>query len=145
MKVSRKSLSKSRWHLRLNGRVDSFLFPGDTAGQFTAPPPTCPSDTITFRCTVTGDSTGITIWRVGGSSGSECFLSHNSPSDTQACGPGGAFTATFDATSATSFSSTLSGTAILALDGTLVECFGPGLARDAGNMVGNSNLQIVGG
>ena len=82
---------------------------------------------------------------MGGSSGTECFLLHNNPSDTEACGPGGALTARFDGPSATSFSSTLSGTAHLALDGTLVECFGPGLARDAGNMVGNSNLQIVGG
>ena len=122
-----------------------FLFPGDTAGQFTAPPPTCPSNTFTFRCTVTGDSTGLTIWRVGGSSGSECFLLHNNPSDTDVCGSGSVFTARFDATSANSFSSTLSGTATLALDGTLVECFGPVFSRDVGNMVGNSNLQIVGG
>ena len=120
------------------------FFPGDTAGQFTAPPPTCPSDTFTFRCTVTGDSNGVTIWRMGGNSGTECSLLHNNPSDTDTCGPGGAFTARFDGLSANSFSSTLSGTATLALDGTLVECFGPGLARDAGNMVGNSTLQIVG-
>ena len=120
-----------------------FIHPGDTAGQFTAPPPTCPSDTFTFRCTVTGDGTGVTIWRVGGNS--ECFLNHNNPSDTEACGPGGAFTARFDAVSATSFSSTLSGTAILALNGTLVECFGPALTRDAGNMVGNGIIEIVGG
>ena len=47
-------------------------------------------------------------------------------------------------TSATSFTSTLSGTATPALNGTLVECFGPALSRDAGNVVGNSTLQIVG-
>ena len=124
----------------------SFIFfPGDTAGQFTAAPPTCPSDTFTFRCTVNGDRTGITIWRVGGSSGSECSLTHNNVNDTEACGPGDALTARFDGPSANSFSSTLSGTATPALNGTLVECFGPGLARDAGNMAGNSNLQIVGG
>ena len=81
---------------------------------------------------------------MGGSSGSECFLLHNNPSDTDVCGSGSVFTARFDATSANSFSSTLSGTATLALDGTLVECFGPVFSRDAGNMVGNSTLRIVG-
>ena len=50
----------------------------------------------------------------------------------------------FGPTNATSFSSTLSGTATPALNGTLVECFGPRLARDAENMVGNSTLQILG-
>ena len=37
-------------------------------------------------------------------------------------------------TSATSFSSTLSGTATSELNGTLVECFGPVLSRNAGNI-----------
>ena len=121
------------------------MFPAYVGGQFTAPPPTCPSDTITVRCIVTGDSTGITIWRVGGSS-HECSLLYFNPDPgvTDTCGPGGVLTAKFDATNATSFSSTLSGTATPALDGILVECFGPALARDAGNMVGNSTLQIVG-
>ena len=46
-------------------------------------------------------------------------------------------------TNATSFSSTLSGTATPALNGTLVECSGM-LPRDAEIMVGNSTLQILG-
>ena len=119
---------------------------GDVVGQFTAAPPTCPSGTMSFTCTVTGDSDGVTIWRVNGSS--ECLLSHNTEGATSTCGPDSAFTARgvtgFGTTSATSYSSTLSGTATSALDDTLVECFGPALSRQPGNMVGNSTLQILG-
>ena len=79
---------------------------------------------------------------------SECLLSHSTAGIISACGPPGitftVSTGTGFGTSVTSFSSTLSGTATLALDGTLVECFGPGLARDAGNRVGGSTLQILG-
>ena len=88
---------------------------------------------------------GVTIWRVGGSS--ECTLPHSTAGATSTCGPGGAFTATSGpefGTGATSYSSTLSGTATSALDVTLVECFGPAFSRDPGNIVGNSALQILG-
>ena len=84
---------------------------------------------------------GITIWRVGGSSGCP------SAGNTARCGPQYAFTATPGSgfgTSATSYSSTLSGTATPTLNDTLVECFGPGVTRDADNMVRNSTLQILG-
>ena len=121
------------------------LFPGDAAAQFTTPPPTCPGDTFTFRCTVR-DRNGVTIWRVGGGS-SECSLLHSTASAPRTCGSGSTFTATTGTgfgTSATSFTSTLSGTATSALNSTLVECFGPALSRDAGNMVGNSRLRILG-
>ena len=120
---------------------------GDVTAQFTAAPPTCPGDTFTFRCTVTGDMNGVTIWRVGGSS--ECLLGHGTIDGPRPCGSGSPFTVITGSgfgpgTNATSFSSTLSGTASPTLDGTLVECFGPGLARDGGNRVGNSLLQISG-
>ena len=118
---------------------------GDVTGQFTAAPPTCPGGTMVFTCTVTGDVSGVTIWRVSGSS--ECLLSHNTAGTTSTCGPGSAFTATSVTgfgTSATSFSSTLSGTATSALNGTLVECFGPDLNRTARNRVGDSTLQMLG-
>ena len=118
----------------------NFFSPGD--GQFTGPPPTCPGDTFTFRCTVTGD--GITIWRVGGTS--ECFLSHTTLID-RSCGNSSDFTVTTGAgfgANATSFSSTLSGTATSELNGTLVECFGPAFSREPENMVGNSTFQILG-
>ena len=117
--------------------------PGD--GQFTAAPPTCPGDTFTFRCTVTGDMSRFTHWKVGGSS--ECFLSHTTPMDPRSCGNSSDFivtTGTGFGTNATSFSSTLSGTAIPALDGTLVECFGRDVGQVVGNMVGNSTLQMLG-
>ena len=87
------------------------MYSGDVAGQFTGAPPTGPGDTFTFRCTVTGNMSGFTIWRVGGVS--ECTLVHRSTSSS-ICGPGDTFTArsgTGFGTSATSFLSTLSGTA----------------------------------
>ena len=117
----------------------SFHSPADVGGQFTTAPPTCPNETFTFRCTVAGDSDGVTIWRVGGIH--ELHLLHSSTVDNEARGLGGVFTARFDATNTTSFSSTLSGTATPALDGILVECFGPTLSR---NIIGNSTLQILG-
>ena len=78
---------------------------------------------------------------------SECSVVHSTVDDLGACGSGSPFTVTTGTgfgTSGTSFSSTLSGTATSELDGTLVECFGPAFSRDAGNMVGNSTLQILG-
>ena len=90
--------------------------------------------------------TGFTIWRVGGSS--ECNLLHSSTSSS-ICGPGNVFTARVETgfgqgTNATSFSSTLSGTADPGLNGTLVECFGPANNVDPGNRVGDSILYIIG-
>ena len=124
----------------------SFIFQGGVAGQFTAASSTCPGDTFTFRCTVTGDMSGITIWRVDGGS-SECPLVHTTIDGPRPCGSGSPFTVATGSgfgTNATSFSSTLSGTASPRLDGTLVECFGPDLARNAGNTVGKNRLQILG-
>ena len=117
---------------------------GQVIGEFIAAPPTCPGDTFTFRCTVTGDRNNFTIWRVDGSS--ECPLVHRSTSSST-CGAGNAFIARSGVgfgTSATSFTSTLSGTATPVMNGTLVECFGPANNVDPGNMVGNSILQIRG-
>ena len=118
-------------------------FSGNVTGQFTAPSPTCPGDTFTFRCNVTGDMRGITIWRVG----IECILTHSTTNAPTPCGSGSPFmaaTGTGFGTSATSFISTLSGTAVPALNGTLVECFGPTFSRNAWNMIGNGTLQIIG-
>ena len=118
---------------------------GDVTGQFSAPLPTCPGDTFTFRCNVTGDRNGITIWRVGGSS--DCPLVHSTAGASSTCGPGSAFTAIpgaeFGTTNTTSYSSTLSGTATSELNGTLVECFGPNLTRTAENRVGKSTFWIL--
>ena len=118
---------------------------GDASAQFTAAPPTCPGNTFSLGCTVSGDRNGITIWKVNG--GSECTLPHSTAGASSTCGNSSTFTATFGlefGTSATSFSSTLSGTATSELNGTLVECFGPHLDREPGNRVGNSTLQILG-
>ena len=114
------------------------------SGQLAAPPPTCPGDTFSFTCNVEGMN-GITIWRVDGSR-SLCTLSHLSTS-TATCGPSNDFTATPGTgfgTSATSYSSTLSGTASPTLNGSLVECFGPANSVDTKNRVGHSNIHVLG-
>ena len=77
----------------------------------------------------------------------ECSLTHSTVDGPRPCRTGSPFTITTGTgfgMNATSFSSTLSGTATSVLDDTLVECFGPGLARDATNTVGKSMLQILG-
>ena len=117
---------------------------GDITGQFTTAPPTCPGDTFTFRCAVSGDINGFTVWRVNGSS--ECTLRHGSASSS-ICGPGDTFIArsgTGFGTSATSYTSTLSSSATSALSGTLVECFGPANNVRLENRVDSSTLWILG-
>ena len=82
-----------------------------------------------------------------GTSVTECTLAHTSTSSSSACGPNSALTARPGngfGTSGPSFTSTLSGTATPALDGTLVECFGQANNVDPENRVGNSTLQILG-
>ena len=76
----------------------------------------------------------------------ECSLTHSTVDGPRPCRTGSPFTVTTGTgfgTSSTSFSSTLSGTATPALDDTLVECFGPGLARDATNTVGKNMFQTL--
>ena len=98
---------------------------------------------FTFRCNVSGDMSGITIWREGGNV--ECILVHRTTSSV-ICGK--VFIARsgtgFGTSDATSFSSSLSGTAAPPLDGTMVECFGPASNVDPGNRIDGSTLQIVG-
>ena len=121
-----------------------YYAPGDVAGQLTATLPTCPGYNITFRCTVTGDMEGITIWRVNRSS--DCNLVHRTTSSS-ICGPNDVFTARSDTgfgSSGPLFSSTLSLTANTSLDGILVECFGPANNVDAGNRINGSTIQIPG-
>ena len=87
----------------------------------------------------------VTTWRVDESS--QCPLLHSSSSVISTCGSGNAYTATSGTgfgTSATSFSSALSVTATPALNGTLIECFGPGTVGDLGNTVGGSTFRILG-
>ena len=77
---------------------------------------------------------------------SQCILVHTFASSS-ICGPSDVFTArsgTGFGTSGPSYLSTLSGTAIPGLNGTLVECFGPASNVDPGNQVGGSNLSIIG-
>lgn len=90
---------------------------------------------------------GTTIWRVDGSNNFLCTLGHISAGGTAACGPGNAFTAQGSAgfgTDGLLFTSTLSATATPALNGILVECFGPASSVDPGNRVGDSTIQIRG-
>ena len=122
-----------------------YLSTDDAAAQFSAAPPICPGAASTFSCNVGGDITSITTWRVGGSS--ECSLLHRNAGDTDTCGPGNVFMATAGTgfgTAAILFSSTLSVTATPALNGTLIECFGPGSGGDLGNRVGSSMIHVLG-
>ena len=139
-------LNTTQFYLHIVVHVSVVYFPpGDVTGQFTVPPATCPGDTFTFICTVTGDRNGLTTWRVGNGS-NDCSLQHGSPHPTS-CRLSDAFTArsmTGFGQEATLFSSTLSGTATPGLDGILVECFGPANNVDQGNRVGGSTLQILG-
>ena len=78
---------------------------------------------------------------------SECSLLHSTASAPGPCGSGSPFTVTAGTEFGTSvifFTSTLTGIATPTLNGTLVKCFGPGLARDAENRVGKSTIQILG-
>ena len=123
---------------------DLFFYAGNVAGQFTAAPIICPGEPFTFTCTVTGNTSGITTWRVNGSI--ECTLAHRSNSYSL-CDLSDRFTArsgTGFGTSGPSYTSTLSGTADTALKGTLVECFGPANNVDPGNRINSSSLEILG-
>ena len=85
---------------------------------------------------------GITIWRVGGST--DCPLLHRSASSSSICNY--SFTAkpgTGYGTNATSFTSTLSGTADPGLNSTLVECFGPANNVEPENRIDEGTLQIL--
>ena len=118
--------------------------PGDVTGHFTPAPPTCPDDTFIFECNVSGSKYLFTTWRVNGS-GDVCALAHTAPNAIAHCGPH--FTARPKSgfgTSTPPYTSTLNGTAIPALNGTLVECFGPHISLHTRNRVGNSTLQILG-
>ena len=87
---------------------------------------------------------GHTIWKVNGST--ECPLLHRSKTSSTVCHPSNAFTAMPGSgytTNATSFTSTLSGTADPALDGTLVECFGPNNNVQPKNKIDEGTLQIL--
>ena len=119
-------------------------YAGVVSGQFITASPTCPGDPFTFRCTVDGN--GFTIWRVNIGGTFECPLSHIVTGSVR-CGPNNEFTATprtgfGPGTGATSFTSTLTGTATLPLNGTLVECFGPAFSTDAENRVGSGTVTI---
>ena len=83
----------------------------------------------------------VTNWRVNGSG--RCQLLHRGYTSLN-CGP---FTATSGpgfGTNAASFSSTLNATATPELDGTLIECFGPGTNGDLGESVGAGIIHVLG-
>ena len=115
--------------------------------MFTPAPATCPGDTFTFNCTVHAVMSGIIIWRVNGSMECVLTLTTTANASDSMCGPNDAFTArpgTGFGTNGPSFSSTLSGNANFTLNGTLIECFGPGTNRVPENTVGHSALKVLG-
>jgi len=85
----------------------------------------------------------VILWRVNDTT-NLCTISQIS-TNTDDCGPNDAFTGSPGRVTATSFQSTLSGTADPELDGLLVECFGPvNNVQNMDNKVGESPIQIVG-
>ena len=125
-----------------------FSSPGDIDGQLIPAPPTCPGDTFTFTCTVSGDIKGFTTWRVDRMEKGDCVLVHRVKNNVTCDHGRNTFKATYGAgfgtDGATSFTSTLSGTATPELNGKLVECFGPESNPDPADLVGNSTIQLVG-
>ena len=122
-----------------------YLPTGYVDGQLTAPrSPTCPGNAFTFDCTVMPMSgmNAVILWRVDDTT-DLCIVSQIS-TNTDACGPNNAFTASPVRANATFFLSTLSGTADPELHGVLVECFGPVNNVNIGSRVGKSHIQIVG-
>ena len=75
-----------------------------------------------------------------------CVLFHGRTASST-CGPGNHFVAvpeTGFGTNATSFSSVLSHTATHVLNGTLIECLGPGTGGHLMDKVGESIIHILG-
>ena len=124
--------------------LGNYFYTGNVAEQFNAAPLICPGETFIFRCTVTGNMRGVTTWLVNGSI--ECNLLHRY-NFSSICGPSDSFTARPGigfGTLAISYSSTLSGTATHALNGTLVECFGPANIIEPANRINGSTLEMLG-
>ena len=84
---------------------------------------------------------------MGGRDDQVCALPHSTANDPHPCWEDSPFTVTYGpefGTNATFFTSVLGGTVTPALEGTLVECFGPAYSRTVDHIVGNSTLQVVG-
>ena len=73
----------------------------------------------------TGTGIGFTIWRVDGNITTQCLVQHDGSSGSVMCGPNGAFTAALQpGGNGTHYTSTLTVTATVALDGAQVQCQG---------------------
>ena len=83
----------------------------------------------------TGD--GITTWRVDGNITTQCLVRHDGSSGSVMCGPNGAFTAALEpGGNGTHYTSTLTVTATVPLNGAQVQCRGVAIFDDSVQVIG---------
>ena len=118
--------------------------------SFTVPPPTCPSETVTFTCTVNDPNyhntgrLGTTSWQVGPDNNYRpCDLPHADSGIQKECGPSSAFVARSIYQVGSYYTSTLNVTAHPSLNGTRVRCYVPD-GRGGGRTVGRGRLEVIG-
>ena len=118
--------------------------------SFTAPPPTCPSETVTYNCTVNdtnrynGGRLGTTYWQVGPDHDYRpCALPHVDSTIQKECGPSSAFAARPQSRVGSYYTSTLQVIATPSLNGTSVRCYVPdGQGRE--RTIGIGRLEVIG-
>ena len=101
-------------------------FAAPAAGaQLIAPSPTCPGQEAVFTCSADdANGRGATVFQVNENGADECVLDHDmmDPS-TPTCGPSGVFTAALESVvNNVTYTSTLTVTASVSLDGVRVRC-----------------------
>ena len=100
-------------------------FAAPAAGaQFTAPSPTCPGQVAVFRCTADdANGFGATVFRLNENGADVCVVKHDGSAGTPTCGPSGVFTAALESVvNNVTYTSTLTVTASVSLDGMIVRC-----------------------
>ena len=106
------------------------------AQNFTAAPPTCPTNSAVFTCAFSDLlNNQSTTWRIGSYT---CELDHATPNASATCGPSDAFTAQLLSPPVGDvYTSTLTVTAAVTLDKRNVECM-------FGELVGEQRLDVIG-
>ena len=112
-----------------------FLVKFATDARLMSPDPTCLGQVAMFRCSNV-DDTGVdaAIWRFDNASTDQCLV-NLAPYASVTCGPDGKFTATVESATGNSYISTLTVTAAVDLNGTLVQC--------VGTATFSANLQVI--
>ena len=87
-----------------------------------------------FRCTADDASKrGVTVFRLNEDGADECVVEHDRTAGTPTCGPGGVFTAALEsvANNNETYTSTLTVTATVSLDGVRVRCLSGAVNEDS--------------